>query len=1112
MKLKLAVLIAALIIVIVFFGGVKTALAQTCSGSSTYPYTSYNCTFTGSTYTCVSNSNSGTASCGYLSGVCSACRNCGQACTGGASGCNITNNCPGGSGCGTGYSQDTTGCFVSGGATATPGGPTPTTGPAPTSPPVGCNDNSKPTQFIGYIVLDQNINGAVDDSCSAPVNVGHNIGFTNNCVGGYNFSQNDVVCGGFNRTITGRIGVNGNTWATWNGTCNPPGGWLCGPSRSRSGDFSFWDYNTVPTPLTFWSRPDVTCSVFGPASLLTGQSGTFTTTCSGSALGSGNSYIVIHNSGGSTISSTAGGASSASVTFPFPAAGTYYARAGFVNNANAANCSGNPFYSPNRGGYPQLPGGVIDCRSSGDWITVTVSNSPTNTPVPTLPPPPTFPPPTPGCVPPAPPTSLSPNGNTNCAPPGLPIPVTFSWSPSGASNYILRIDDKSDGWIGANDTYIDTLGTNSYTRNVVAGRTYDWWVYVGPMSCYSAATAATAIVPVCPTPPAPTGAPTNFQASALCSPPRGYLSWNSVAGASNYRVERCQGSTCSAFTQIGTTTGTNYSDSTVSDLTTYRYRVRGYFLSTGTFTPYTNTLTVTLACVPPATPTTSPSQCILPAPVDPGPAICGEATWSWAAIQCGGVVATEYEIDIYNSTTGAIVIDNGWRPASDFGCSGGGLCKYITPLPAGTYYSRVRAGNSAGGFTPSNWSVPFTQSVDSCSLPTCNATLLVSVYSMTPGETQTTLASISSLSPPDAVINEVHFSSNNPAVIAYPAAPADADSTFSYTNTATALAPGTADLTATVHATSTGYNHVTACIDTQTVSVVEPDPWWQVRDADVLSEGDLTDPISSTATNPYFNLAGAGGYPGIPILNGTASFGNGSVSQIPPFGWIVNSATSFSGTSANPIYGYNFLKNLAPTEVRNCTGSSNGCIPAGDTIPAGNLLLAGFNSGGYTWRRALGDLRIHGTGNINNNKMVVLVEGNLYLGYNNLTPTNTRINLNDGQGFVAFIVKGNIIISEEVASAGDSVGVGDINGSPGLEGIYMADGTISTGHFSAGADYQLRIRGMLIGWGGITFQRDLGGSGNGTQPSEYIQYAPDLQFTYPARLGVLKLRWNEVAP
>src|SRR3989344_5549085 len=950
MKLKLAVLIAALIIVIVFFGGVKTALAQTCSGSSTYPYTSYNCTFTGSTYTCVSNSNSGTASCGYLSGVCSACRNCGQACTGGASGCNITNNCPGGSGCGSGYSQDTTGCFVSGGATATPGGPTPTTGPAPTSPPVGCNDNSKPTQFIGYIVLDQNINGAVDDSCSAPVNVGHNIGFTNNCVGGYNFSQNDVVCGGFNRTITGRIGVNGNTWATWNGTCNPPGGWLCGPSRSRSGDFSFWDYNTVPTPLTFWSRPDVTCSVFGPASLLTGQSGTFTTTCSGSALGSGNSYIVIHNSGGSTISSTAGGASSASVTFPFPAASTYYARAGFVNNANAANCSGNPFYSPNRGGYPQLPGGVIDCRSSGDWITVTVSNSPTNTPVPTLPPPPTFPPPTPGCVPPAPPTSLSPNGNTNCAPPGLPIPVTFSWSPSGASNYILRIDDKSDGWIGANDTYIDTLGTNSYTRNVVAGRTYDWWVYVGPMSCYSAATAATAIVPVCPTPPAPTGAPTNFQASALCSPPRGhlswnsvagasnyrvercqgstcsaftqigtttgtnysdstvsdlttyryrvrgyflstgtftpytntltvtlacvlptstpppptptspppptstlapptpsplpgaptnfqasplcspprgYLSWNSVAGASNYRVERCQGSTCSAFTQIGTTTGTNYSDSTVSDLTTYRYRVRGYFLSTGTFTPYTNTLTVTLACVPPATPTTSPSQCILPAPVDPGPAICGEATWSWAAIQCGGVVATEYEIDIYNSTTGAIVIDNGWRPASDFGCSGGGLCKYITPLPAGTYYSRVRAGNSAGGFTPSNWSVPFTQSVDSCSLPTCNATLLVSVYSITPGETQTTLASISSLSPPDAVINEVHFSSNNPAVIAYPAAPADADSTFSYTNTATALAPGTADLTATVHATSTGYNHVTACIDTQTVSVVEPDPWWQ---------------------------------------------------------------------------------------------------------------------------------------------------------------------------------------------------------------------------------------------------------------------------------------------
>ncbi|MBN1136506.1 MAG: hypothetical protein JXM73_07965 [Anaerolineae bacterium] len=50
---------------------------------------------------------------------------------------------------------------------------------------------------------------------------------------------------------------------------------------------------------------------------------------------------------------------------------------------------------------------------------------------------------------------------------------------------------------------------------------------------------------------------------------------------------------------------------------------------------------------------------------------------------------TDYEADIYS--TSGIYINNGFMPAATFGCSGGGVCRYTTSLPAGTYYSRLRA-------------------------------------------------------------------------------------------------------------------------------------------------------------------------------------------------------------------------------------------------------------------------------------------------------------------------------------------------------------------------------------------------------------------------------------
>ena len=57
------------------------------------------------------------------------------------------------------------------------------------------------------------------------------------------------------------------------------------------------------------------------------------------------------------------------------------------------------------------------------------------------------------------------------------------------------------------------------------------------------------------------------------------LSWGASSdtggsGLAGYRVERCSGSTCTNFAQVGTSSTTSYSDSGLSAATTYRYRVR----------------------------------------------------------------------------------------------------------------------------------------------------------------------------------------------------------------------------------------------------------------------------------------------------------------------------------------------------------------------------------------------------------------------------------------------------------------------------------------------------------------------------------------------------------
>lgn len=74
----------------------------------------------------------------------------------------------------------------------------------------------------------------------------------------------------------------------------------------------------------------------------------------------------------------------------------------------------------------------------------------------------------------------------------------------------------------------------------------------------------------------PPTVPTNVVATAA-SATQINVSWTASTdnvGVTEYRVERCQGAGCSSFSQIANPAVTNYSDTPVSDITTYRYRIR----------------------------------------------------------------------------------------------------------------------------------------------------------------------------------------------------------------------------------------------------------------------------------------------------------------------------------------------------------------------------------------------------------------------------------------------------------------------------------------------------------------------------------------------------------
>jgi chitodextrinase len=106
----------------------------------------------------------------------------------------------------------------------------------------------------------------------------------------------------------------------------------------------------------------------------------------------------------------------------------------------------------------------------------------------------------------------------------------------------------------------------------------------------------------------PPSDPTGLAATAV-SQSQVNLAWagstDNVA-VTGYRVERCQGATCTNFVQVGSPTGTTFSDTGLSAATTYRYRVRAADAA-GNLSGYSAIQNATTPAAPDTQPPTDPT-------------------------------------------------------------------------------------------------------------------------------------------------------------------------------------------------------------------------------------------------------------------------------------------------------------------------------------------------------------------------------------------------------------------------------------------------------------------------------------------------------------------------
>ena len=255
--------------------------------------------------------------------------------------------------------------------------------------------------------------------------------------------------------------------------------------------------------------------------------------------------------------------------------------------------------------------------------------------------------------------------------------INLSWTAStdnvGVTGYKV---ERCQGSGCTTFAQIATPTATTYSDTGLAAGTYSYRVRAtdaaGNLSAYS--NVASGVIPDTTPPTAPSGLTATVSGSQI------NLSWTASTdnvGVTGYLVERCQGTGCTTFAQIGTPTTTTYSDIGLS-VGTYSYRVRATDAA-GNLSTYSNVASATI------TDTTPPT-----APTNLTAAVSGtQINLSWTA-STDNVGVTGYKVERCQGsgcTTFAQIATPTGTTYSDTG------------LASGNYSYRVRAADAAGNLS-----------------------------------------------------------------------------------------------------------------------------------------------------------------------------------------------------------------------------------------------------------------------------------------------------------------------------------------------------------------------------------------------------------------------------
>jgi chitodextrinase len=177
--------------------------------------------------------------------------------------------------------------------------------------------------------------------------------------------------------------------------------------------------------------------------------------------------------------------------------------------------------------------------------------------------------------------------------------IQLAWAPStdNVGVYAYKVE-RCQGATCTNFAQIATPTSTSYTVNyLTAGTTYRYRVratdVAGNKSDYSPIAAASTGGGADASPPTVPSALTATASGAGSV----NLTWSASTdnvGVTAYRIERCQGATCTNYAQIATSTSTSFSSTGLAAGTTYRYRVRASDAA-GNLGGYSNVASATTA-------------------------------------------------------------------------------------------------------------------------------------------------------------------------------------------------------------------------------------------------------------------------------------------------------------------------------------------------------------------------------------------------------------------------------------------------------------------------------------------------------------------------------------